>query len=156
MLKIIVGITITAITTFIGKKLSDKFVYRDKFFAALISFNNRLISNLSYKKEELPVFIKNDFGFDDFNSTVSSLNFGLSDLGLSFPDYLKKDDVKISRDYFIAIGKQSNFAETKYLRSMDRVFSEIKEKTAIQAEKSKSLGIKLGFSLGVIVFIIIL
>ncbi len=156
MLKIVIGISVVFFTTFLGKKFSDKFVGRDKFMAALISFNNRLITNLSFKRESIPEFIVNDFGNDDFNSTLSGIDFTKDDLGLSFPDYIKKDDSKIFRDYFIAIGKQSEYAENEYLRSMNDVFSEMKKKTSIEAEKARPLGLKIGFSLGVIIFIIIL
>ncbi len=155
MTVVILGILITALTTWIGKKISDKYIYQEKFLNALNTFNGELIRNLAFRHDSIAKIRNKDFHFSDFNDFVSRVDFD-GVIASGCPKYLDKDQRDAVISYFSGLGRNSLSAEKNFLEEYKVVFDDAVEKLRARNVKIKPLGIKIGFAIGIIIFILLL
>ena len=158
MLRIIIGISVTALSTFIGKKYTDKYCKRYSFLKALCDFNSALLRDVKFKKNGILDVLGDDFGNKDFDVFIHEYKLAMesgSNLP-TLPDYLDDKDKEEIDGYFIKIGKSSSVSEYNFLLLKREEFAERCSELKIESQKYSSLGTRLGFILGVTVFIIII
>ena len=158
MLKIIFGLIAVGISTAVGHGATSKFSKRLSFFTALSDFNSALLRDTAYKKDGVTAILRSHFGDETFNIYAKSVLCALlSDCDIANPpDFLDENDRFSINEYFKTGCLLVESAETDYL-TMKR--EEFKEKLIDMKEKSKkltSLGSKLGFALGSVIFILII
>ena len=73
-----------------------------------------------------------------------------------FPNYLNDEQKKIVSEYFLNVGKRATKAEEDFLEYQGKIISEQLEICKSEKAKNKNIGEKLGFGVGLAVFILIL
>ena len=158
MLKTLLGFAILLLTSYLGKKMTEKYSLRFKFISALDDFNSAMIRDISFKREGVIALMANDYGNEDFEKYLKGVvNAKKIDTALpELPPYIQADDaIKIS-DYFSSIGSLNSNSEVDLLNSMREQLSKKKSEYGETSSKYKNLGLKLGFALGAALFIIII
>ena len=158
MLKIISGIIITVISTILGRKAVKSHSDRLSFYKSLCEFNCTLLKDLSFKRNGVAEAFEKDYFYDDFNDCLKVVKqnfFSGKEIKID-RRYLKDDERREIEVYFGEIGKYSSVTETDYLKQKGEEFAEIVKSSEEQTKKFLSIGPKLGFTLGIIVFILIL
>lgn len=153
MLKIIIGFLIVAACTIIGANYSDIQKKKEEFFFYLGDFNARLIMNLSYKKENVKRILEEE-KYALFKNIYEKGQSGRTEN--VFPNYLSDEQKKIVSEYFLNVGKGATKAEEDFLEYQGKIISEQLEICKAERAKNKNIGEKLGFGVGLAVFILIL
>ncbi|MBR1867675.1 MAG: hypothetical protein IJ800_03745 [Clostridia bacterium] len=158
MLKLILGLMITALSTLIGKRFTNKYKDKYEFYKAYEKFNSTAIRNLNFRNGGIRGFYKDDFGNKNFNDFLGEIIDEIdSEAKIKFlPNYLTEREKNEIVDYFTSIGRQNFNAEMDLLERtrvfLDEKIKELKE----QSRRYSSLGAKLGFTIGMTTMIIIL
>ena len=158
MLKIVSGILITIISTILGRKAVKSHSDRLSFYKSLCEFNSTLLKDLSFKRNGVAEAFEKNYYFEDFNDCLKCVNerfFNGKEIVID-RRYLKDGERREIEVYFGEIGKYSSITETDYLKQKGEEFAEIVKASEEKTKKFLSLGPKLGFTLGIVVFILIL
>ena len=117
MIKLLFGLLITVFTTFLGKKLTNKFSQKYEFYKAFEKFNSTALRNLNFKNGGISEFYGDDFGNEGFNSFVTKCILGNEEISVEsiLPKFLNESEKKEISDYFYEIGKHNFDAERDFL-----------------------------------------
>ena len=153
-MKIVFGVIFMALGSFIGKRVTDKYLQAKKYMSALASFNRALISNLGYKRETVKTLAQNSYGFADFDKTLASAF--CEDGDIYTPNYLNKVQAEFVRDYLNGVGRSNESGEKAFLSYSEGEIVKILAECEDKNKKYGSLGLKLGFAAGAAAFILII
>lgn len=153
-MKLVFGIVAVAALTLLGKCFSEKYKRKSEFFESLYYFNRDLSSNISYKKDSLSVLTKKKYASEDFNRVLN--NAFESDEFCELPRYLSNGEIDFLREYFNSIGKNTTCGEVEYIEHADVIIKSYRDETKKFEVKYSPLYVKLGFSLGLTVFILMI
>ena len=160
MVKIFIGISLVVISTILGKSFTDKYKKRLNYYEKIKEFNNKLKRNIYYKQDSLLKLLDVDSKNDNFNQTLKSyklyLYSGDSIEDIYLPDFLEEDDKLELINYFNSLGKNSVLSELEFNGYYEEQFNEKLCKIRDKNSRFSNLGQKLGFSFGLVVFILIL
>ena len=96
----------------------------------------------------------------DFRATLNSFKCfkanTLNTLDLYFPLWANEEDKQFLNDYFISLGKGNADAEMENILYFEEQIKEKLKKIEDKSSKFSNLGQKLGFAVGMAIFIIIL
>lgn len=156
-MKIIVGLCTIVLSTLIGANFSKTGKKRLTFFSALRDLNSDLLINLLYKRESAAKIIC-DGKYDDeikraYESASRSGENGFSENTL---DFLDEDSKTYVFEYFRNIGKRDLKGEEEFLSYNAKKIQARLNDVESERKKNKNLGEKLGFMLGLTVFILII
>ncbi len=160
MVKFIIGIALVGVSTVLGKRLTVKHLYRLKYYECLSRFNLHLKQNLLHKKEDLLELLRFKCDNEDFSATLTSLKLNVTlenDASeLYFPYWADGDDRAFLSNYFNSLGENNLQAEMENIVIQENLINDKVLKIADKSSKFSNLGQRLGFSVGMVVFIIIL
>ncbi len=160
MVKILLGGIILFVSTLLGKSLTDKHSLKKKYFEDLKDFNGDLIRNLKFRKDTLFNTLKTYSCQNDFNYTLDSYRAYVYNAGevedVFFPQYIDGEDRTFLYSYFEKLGKGNSFSEVEFLTFSQDIINEKLLKIKDNCSKFSKLGQKLGFAVGMTVFILIL
>ena len=91
----------------------------------------------------------------DFNKYVKNIYFNEQGKILKFK-YLTADENKFLEDYFLKIGKSNSQVENGFLNSLTDEIINKSSQSAVNEVKYKKLYIKIGFLLGLMLFILLI
>lgn len=152
-MKLFLGIIILILSTFIGYILSEKFSKRRVFYKNFRLFNTELEKEISFTKRTILELIEdkkdNDFNlivFNYFNKNV--LDFNLS--------YLKIEELDCFKIYLKTIGSSNDISQLQYLKTINIELDKRLLDAEANEKKYKTLYVKIGFLIGLILLIIIM
>ena len=154
-MRVVVGILITIISTYIGYRLSIKYHKRKIFFYEFSNFNKLLISELGFLKSPMPEIVKsiNNKNSDFFNKINSFLDADHKDFSIN---YLAKEEEEYFNDYVKNISEFDDKTLSSYLNLSMKNINNYYELALTEDKKFRPLYIKLGFLIGLIILIIII
>ena len=160
MVKVFVGVIFIAISTVLGKKITSKYLLKLKYYESLKRFNLHLKQNLMYKRDNLLDLLNFSCENQEFLATISSFKLNLysetSRDEVYLPYWVDEEDKRFLNDYFNSLGKNNLDAEVEFVSAEQVIIDEKVKIIADNSSRFSNLGQKLGFSLGMVVFIIIL
>ena len=159
MVKLILGVVIILTTTVLGKKVTDKFHHKLKYYECLKRFNLYLKQNMLHKRDILVNLLDFKCENQDFSATLSSIKLKILQLSESciyLPYWADEDDKTYLNEYFLSLGKNNSLAEIEFITAQEEIINEKVLKIADKNSKFLNLGQKLGLAVGIAVFIIIL
>lgn len=160
MLKIIIGLTVVALSVLIGARCSDVYKKRVEFFIMLSDLNSELKRNLAFRRENVGSIINGDKYRAAFSALYETLqngkDSGAENSAMYLPSFLTDEQMKRLIDYFGEIGKNDSVAEEKYIEYNEKFISDELEQSRNELKKNKNMGEKLGLSFGLIIFVLIL
>ena len=152
-MKFFLGVCIIIICTLIGKIKAQKYKNVYLYFSSIHSFCKNYLSNLSFSKKNLDCFLSNTYISSDFNST---LNTFIKNEEVFIPEYLtqkEKDDVIT---FFSGLGVKNSQAEEILVNSFIKTFLECEAEKNKLYKKYYSTYLKIGFSVGFMLFLLVI
>lgn len=154
-MNVLCGIIAICLCTFIGYYLSGRWTDRKIFYSDFLSFHNTLLKEIEFSKKSLPEIAETLSNDKDFNKYVKNIYFNEQGKILKFK-YLTADEIKFLEDYFLKIGKSNSQVENGFLNSLTDEITNKSTQSAINEVKYKKLYIKIGFLLGLMLFILLI
>ena len=147
MHRIFVGILGVILCTFIGYSYSLRFTKRCKFYDDLLNFINLLKTEVSFSKNTINEIYKN---LDNMSDLYAFLIKGEK------VRYLTIDEENMLHEFQSLVGSSDSSSQLKML---DYYEEKIRKKLKLEENnkiKFSSSGIKIGFMVGLIVFVMVL
>ncbi len=152
-MKLILGLLLLIISTFISYILSDKFKKRRVYYQNFRLFNSKLKNELVFTKKSIVELIDKK-SCDDFMMNLN--NYYQSGSEHSTFTFLKNDEIDFFYDYVKTIGNGDEVSQLEYVNAMDIEINKFLLEAEQNEKKYKTLYIKIGFLIGLILLIIIL
>jgi len=151
---VIFGIILLILCIYLGRKLSEKFVNKRKFFDDFISFNNCVKNEISFGQASLVKIINSQENKGDFYD-CSSLYLRENKFVFN-KNYINDREKEFYKNYLESVGRHDKKTQLEYLTfvggELDKMLFESKE----NEKKYKVLYIKLGVLFGIMALIIML
>lgn len=147
MYRILVGILGVILCTFIGYSYSLRFTKRCKLYDDLLNFINLLKTEVSFSKNTINEIYKN---LDNMSDLYAFLTKGEK------VRYLTIDEENMLHEFQSLVGSSDSSSQLKML---DYYEEKIRKKLKLEENnkiKFSSSGIKIGFMVGLIVFVMVL
>lgn len=161
MAQFIIGILSIPICFVMGKNITSKYSKRYAFYLEFEKLINCLSRNLKFKRENIVTVLENfKSTCIDFDCTVKSAiglicnNYISSQLYL--PNWIDESDVSFFSGFFERIGESSINSELDFLTETQYILDEKLLKIKENNGKFTKLGQRLGLSLGLTIFILVL
>ncbi len=137
---------------YLGKKKADKYKLDKKVWQEIVEINSAMINNqLMYKNSVITVLQKLNLSMS--NVCIEILKDEQTEQIL---DQIDKQDKELIIGYFSNLGKGISVEQIKYLNDFDIIAKKKLSNYTIKDEKYSSACIKLGFLIGVAIFILVL
>lgn len=150
-MRFLLGVICLILCLFVGYILSQKFSCKRMFYSDFKNFNERLITEVSFSQKTISqLIINND---SDFYNLVSNK---ISDREYVIPRYLKREEYEFLNDYFSNIGKSDKYTQMLYLNSVKNQIDNCFNKSKEDEKKYKTLYVKMGFLIGLIILVVLL
>lgn len=154
-MKVIIGIICITLCTFVGYFLSDKYVKRKELFGDFVNFNKTLLSEINFSKSSVLKII-NDFPSKngDFYNTIKSI---YTDEKTKFNYcYLTSEEKEFANKYFNSIVGIDDKTLANFINASSKKLGDIYNETILEEKKYRTLYVKIGFLIGLIIFIVLI
>ena len=136
MAKTIACIIVLILSTFIGKRVSDKHEKKYQFYLSLKTFNLKLKQNIKFKRQDVLKLFEDKSYCEDFSFLLSSYKLSIIqgvDKEFCFPSWANEEDVQFLSTYLSGLGKNSSITELDFINS----YEEMIDKILIKIEENK-------------------
>lgn len=153
MLNVVIGSIIVAFSTYLGYAVSKKYYYKRKFYQSFYNFNLIMKSEISFGRNTVKTIIdKNDDGGEFYKKIKQYVdNEKYEKL-----DYCAESENDFILNYYKTIGEGDAASQTKFVDGADSRLKKFLEEACQNEKKYRTLYLKLGFMVGLIIMIIIL
>ncbi len=155
-MKLFLGIISLIISTSIGFFLSKRYTLRKKFYYDFFSFNKTLKTEISFAQNSLLSFIENNKS----NSSIFYVNLYRVFIEKNKVDIdenlFSKEEISFFEVYLNSIGASDKQTQLSLLDSTEVKLNNMLKNCEDEEKKYKSLYVKLGFLIGLIVLILII
>jgi stage III sporulation protein AB len=161
-MNIILGFFIMIICTFFGYKFSLKYSGRSNFYESFCRFNKIIQTEVKFKQSTLNEILTNIKDKDDFYSLLKDcvinevFSIKAFEEKINKIKYLSKEDVDFFNVYINNLGTSDLATQSKFLEGADKMLLERNAQAKKDEKKYKTLCLKIGFLIGLTIFIIIL
>lgn len=152
-MKIVLAAFIPVISAFLGFIFSARFKESSEFWDEFLSWHKKIKAEITFSQRSLPE-IFNSTEKDDLFLSIAK---GFFDTHTIYPKptFLSKDEYTFLIKYLDSLGTTDKNSQLDFLNSMENELNDFKNAAEIKNKKFRPLYIKLGFLLGLIVFILI-
>ena len=155
-MKIFIGLILLCFCVFISYMLSEKYTLRKKFYNSFLTFCKRLKNEVTFSKETLLSILKKDLDKNDlFFKGLRKRFYNQDNIKVSF-NFLSEDEIDYFKSFIENIGKTNAVQQYEFLSGTEKVIFEKLVVVQEEEKKYKSLYLKLGFLLGLLIFILII
>ena len=154
MFKIIIGIILFGLCSFVGIKIRQQFSKREKFYHDLSSFCLFLREQINFSKAPLPQ-IAEKFQLNcskDFAQVLDGLKGGING---EYPKYLKEKGKVEIKSFFDRLGKSDLDSQLRLIDEHKRKIDFVYETAKNDKKKKGELGYKLSLMAGIALLIIL-
>ncbi len=162
-MNIILGFIALAACTFVGYLYSTKYSSKKNFYQSFVFFNSRLLSEVSFaKKPIIAILAEKDDKNDNFYNILkerfknNEMTNSTQNEYLEKLKFLSQDEKNVVYEYLGNIGGSDRASQLLYLQTVEKQIKERLLESTEEEKKYKSLYVKMGFLIGLAVFIIIL
>lgn len=153
-LKFILSGLIIAFCVVLGWLAAEKYRIRKKFFSQLAALNAQYISELTYSRKPLDVFLEKQNCTPDFAKLLQSVKRHES---VSFKGFhLTGEETADYTEYFSMLGRGDTASQRGFFSAKSAILAEKKLATEKEAKARGELYIKLGLLAGLAFVILIL
>ena len=151
-MKILFGVIILALSTFVGYLFSDKYAKRKIFYNSFFDFNNKLKTEITFGQSSVLDIISKSKNDDVFYGYIKNY-YNNSNVENKF---LSEEENSFVTNYLSGIGNSDKNTQLDFINKNEGYLTEKKDKSDTENKKYKSLFIKLGLLIGLIMFVIII
>ena len=154
-MRLLLGIILLIICVFIGYIKSNKYYLRKTFYIDFVNFNNTLKEEVFFRQGTIIDLLKKENSKNDFYKELNAVFIKNEKFNDAF-SYLDKDEITYFKDYVNKIGAGDNAVQIKFLEGVSEQVEKKQNQSFLDNDKYKKLYIKLGFFIGLILFILVL
>ena len=155
-MRIFIGLILIVLSIFISYLLSEKYSIRKKFYSSFLLFCKKLKNEVTFSKETIVSILKKDLQSNDlFYKALRKRFLGEDDIKLNF-NYLLEDEIDYLKVFFDNIGTTNSGLQYEFLSETEKIVSEKYITVKEEEKKYRSLYLKLGFLLGLLIFVLII
>ena len=152
-MKIILGIIVVIFSTCLGYIFSTKYKLKSIYYTSFYNFNKLLKNEVSFTKKTIIEIIdsikESNIFYDNLKNIFKIKNYKIENKSLN------NDEIEFLHSYIDRIGQTEAKTELDYLSSIELVLKEKMDEVVAIEKKYKPLCIKMGFLLGLIIFVLI-
>ena len=155
MIKIFIGIVLVIITTFLGYRYADKFKYRTFVFEKLNTFNMLAVSQIGVTN----ITVENSINQlkNVLSETLKNVDAFLSGETFICEDKkLSQEQRIVVSNYINTLGTSDAYNQKQLLINQGEILKNEALTAKTLSEKFSKLSVRLGFSLGLIITVIII
>ena len=162
MAKFLLGIAIVAFTSFLGYLLAKKYRKRKDFFVQFTLFNERFLSEISYRRRPLSEFFRKYAYKGEFLTVLqnffdrikSERQEPLTESG-DF-DFLTNEQKSVTEDYFLMLGRGDSSSQKAYFSAQKETLINLEKQAKTDCKRYGDLFVKIGFLCGLLILILII
>lgn len=132
--------------------LVRKYTNRANFYKNFNNFNNNMINQINFERKTLLSIIE-ELNENDFSLKIKEYCNNKNNLSY---DYLSEEDNKIFLEYCELLGRSDKTSQNKHLLMYEKIINENLSCANREEKEKKTLYIKMGLMIGLILFIIII
>ena len=153
-MRYIIGILIVVLCSYTGYLFTLKNKEIKNFYESFSSFNEKLINEISFGQTTILNLIKSSNTNNFYKLITEYFNNGKFDK--KHITFLSEDDKNFIYNYLKMIGSGDKNAQISYLESVKNDIKNKLNKAIEQDQKYSKLYIKMGFLLGLLIFVCLL
>ena len=154
-MNLILGILGLIVSTYLGYMYSKKYIDRKKFYEDFFYFNKNFYNQVSYSQNSLIKVVKDKDDNSYFNTLLKEIIINNNE-DIKLSDNFLKEDEEFFKEYVANIGKSDYDTQKKYLSEMDSMIIKKMADAEENEKKYKKTYLKLGFTVGLIILIILI
>ena len=152
-MRVFLGILLVCLSTLISYVLTNKFSLKRQFYDDFYNFNTTLKQEISFRQTTLISLLKNGGTTDFYLLLTEFIENNKANQNIK---YLSNDEIESFYNYAKTLGAGDKDSQIEFLNEIGKSLLD-KQKKCTQDEKNyKVLYIKLGFLLGLILFVLVL
>lgn len=153
MFNVVIGCVIVAFTTYLGYAVSKKYYFKRKFYQSFYDFNLIMKSEIAFGRNTVKSIIEKN---DDGGEFYKKIKRYVENEKYERVDYFAESDNDFVLNYYKTIGEGDAVSQTKFVDGADGRLKKYLEEACLNEKKYRTLYLKLGFMVGLIIMIIIL
>ncbi|MBQ6979163.1 MAG: hypothetical protein IJQ07_00790 [Clostridia bacterium] len=147
--------TIPLITAFIGYIISMKFAISHEFWEDFSFWHKKIKSEISFSQRSILEIFNN---FEDLNKSELFLSvakdYVKNQKTTTKLNFLRKEEKEFINKYFVSLGTMDRDSQLKYLESLETELNAFSLNADSKNKKYRPLYVKMGFLIGLVVFIL--
>ncbi len=158
MSSVVAAFSLLILSVLVGISISSKITNKKNFYKALLDFNNDLLTEIKFQRNDVNFLLLKSYMCDDFNELLKQKLHIINGLysEIYFPKYVDKNEEYELKEYFSKMGMQDADTSIELLTRYGEVFFK-KYTDLMQEDKIKgTLYRKMGVMVGIIAFIIVI
>ena len=155
LFRVVLGLILIILSFTISRELSKKYRNKRVFFSDLYSFNQQIITEVSFSNNTLPSILKTIDGKSDFNNFIKDF-FANGTVDNSLPLYLNEKERKFIVFYLSNIGKSDSNSQKRYFEDSKNQIVDYLNESKENESKYTPLYLKMGVLIGFLLFIIVI
>lgn len=153
---IICGALILLLCTYLGYIFSRKYALKSDFYTSFNDFNEKIKNEVRFTQGSVLYVLKGYEGKTDDFFSIIRLRLNNKSVEKLKPKYLNDSEWRFLIAYCDEVGTGDRNSQIVFLESIDATVKNSLKKANEERVKYKNLCVKLGFLVGLMVFIIIL
>ena len=153
IVKLLIGLISVYVCTKIAKSKAVCLKEVTLFWQSLVDLCKIIEIDLSYKKSPINEIFLKDFCSCDFNKFIKIY---VKTNEFCFPNYVLDEEKPLIKSFILSLGKSDSASQRLFAESKEVLFKELRDKKAVAENKFYSVILKVGFSVGVMLFIMVI
>ena len=147
-----IGIVLLILSTYVGYFITKKFDNRVRFYQQFNNFNNVLKNEMLFSQKTIKKILlennNNEYFYKKINNFFNKIGENLQ------CNFLDKEEVLYLDNYISSIGQGDVTSQIGYLEKVSNYLNDKCNSSLAEQKKYKSLYIKLGFLIGLMLLIL--
>ncbi len=153
IIKVLLGVSSVYFCSKIAMSKANSIKNRYLFWESASACCGLLLQEFSYKKRPVKALLKYNFSSSEFSVLLS--NF-INNHNLEFPPFINEMEENTLKSFFEEVGKSDSETQKLAINSYKTQFNSLAVEKKTEYKKSYSLTLKVGFSIGVMLFIMVI
>lgn len=153
LIKLLIGVLSIIVCVKISKNKANEIKNSYDFFESLILTCDTLSCEMSYSKRPLKCLSNLNYqSYDYFNFISNFINYEK----INYPCYLTDGEILKIKAFMNLLGKSDSISQKELICSFREEFAKISQEKRLKYQKTYGLTLKVGFSVGVMLFIMVI
>lgn len=153
VLKISLGLLVVYVCVLIAKSKADKYKNQYLFYSSLCDFCKDFEINLTFNKLSVKQMVKKRYKSNEFNSVLDGV---LHSESLELPTYLSSKEISDVTKFFSDLGVTDTASQLLTVKNYKNIFCEAQASKNSEYKKYYSVFIKIGFSIGFMIMVMVI
>lgn len=153
IIKIILGVSCVIICSKIAINRANLIKFKYLYFESALMLCNSMLCDIEYKKSSLSKNLSLKFSSYDFTQTV---NYFIKNNQVLTPNYLLEEEKINVNAFFNELGKSDTNSQKLSLNFYKNYFLKLSNEKKLEYSKTYQITLKVGFSIGVMLFVLVI